>query len=309
LMRLAMAHPRPRRRARTGGAPIAPRRQIAHRKPLGSRMTDRRTLPDLPDLPGILVAPSWVQAHVGHPRLRLVDLRDGEAWAEGHIPGATQLDLPRLGSSRDGCDNVLLGGEDFADLMAELGVSDEDTVVAYDDQWGLAASRLTWALHRYGHACAGVLDGGWDRWGEEGGSTTTMEPAPVTGRFEVRPSGDVYADLRLVQQIVAGRSGTLLDTRTKAEYDQGHLPGAESWDWFTAVPPGSWDCSRPVPELLAEWADLGLDPSGEVVVYCRSGMRAAHTYVTLRHAGFAKVRLYDGSWQEWSRKAEELNGD
>ncbi|MDH3422631.1 MAG: rhodanese-like domain-containing protein, partial [Gemmatimonadota bacterium] len=75
-----------------------------------------------------------------------------------------------------------------------------------------------------------------------------------------------------------------------------------SWDWFNAVPPGSWDCARDPEELRDEWEALGIGPTQEIVVYCRSGMRAAHTYVVLKHAGYPRVRLYDGSWQEWSVK-------
>ena len=57
------------------------------------------------------------------------------------------------------------------------------------------------------------------------------------------------------------------------------------------------------PEVLeSELATLGVRPSDDVVVYCRSGMRAAHTYLVLRHAGFPSVRLYDGSWQEWTMR-------
>ena len=92
----------------------------------------------------------------------------------------------------------------------------------------------------------------------------------------------------------------LLDTRSTAEFDDGHLPGAICWDWFNAVPAGSWECSLDPEVLRSEMEDLGVQPSDEVVAYCRSGMRAAHTYLVLGHAGFPRVRLYDGSWQEWS---------
>jgi len=114
------------------------------------------------------------------------------------------------------------------------------------------------------------------------------------------------ADLRWLSQQVASAAAILLDTRTPAEFDSGHLPGAKSWDWFTAVPPGSWDVARDLDELRAEWSALGVAPESEVVVYCRSGMRAAHTYVVLRHAGYTRVRLYDGSWQEWSMSMTEV---
>ena len=118
--------------------------------------------------------------------------------------------------------------------------------------------------------------------------------------FEAHPNPDVAADFEWIADGVARGDVTLLDTRSHTEFDQGHLPGAISWDWLNAVPVESWECSRDSEELRSELATLGVRPSDEVVVYCRSGMRAAHTYIVLRHAGFPRVRLYDGSWQEWS---------
>ena len=55
--------------------------------------------------------------------------------------------------------------------------------------------------------------------------------------------------------------------------------------------------------MAAELGELGVRPDHEIVAYCRSGMRAAHTYLVLRNAGFERVRLYDGSWQDWSKRA------
>jgi len=265
-----------------------------------------------PVLPGLLVDPDWLEDHVRHQRVRIVDLRDREAHAEGHIPGAVQLDLEALGENRGGLDNVVSDPADFERLMVQLGISNGDTVVAYDDHWGLPSARLIWALHYYGEGAVAVLNGGWDRWQEEGRPVTdgpvTNGPGSdgavleQTDGFEARPTPDVAADYEWMVGVVARGGVTLLDTRSKAEFDQGHLPGAISWDWFNAVPAGSWECSRDPEELRSELAALGVHPSDEVVAYCRSGMRAAHTYVVLRQAGFGRVRLYDGSWQEWSMR-------
>ena len=274
-----------------------------------------------PVLPGLLVEPEWVVAHLGDRRLCIVDLRDGEAYEGGHIPGAVQLDLEDIGEIRDGCDNAVLPPMDFERVMARLGIAKEDTVVAYDDHWGLPSARLTWALHYYGKREAAVLNGGWDRWQEEGRPTTgvprsdgaaaensdspensgSREPKGRDG-FEAHPNPDVAANFEWIVERVTREDVILLDTRSRAEFDQGHLPGAKCWDWFNAVPTGSWDCCRDPEALRSELATLGVHPSDEVVAYCRSGMRAAHTYVVLRHAGFPRVRLYDGSWQEWSMR-------
>lgn len=255
-----------------------------------------------PDLPGLLVDPSWLRKRLGSAGFRLIDLRDADAYARGHIPGAAHLELKELGSKVGRLDNVLLPAREFSQLMSRCGVSPGDLVVAYDDQWALAAARLVWALHRYGHDLVAVLDGGWDRWLNEGGPIAGGEERIPRGRFRAAPREDVYADTEWIVERIAAREAVLLDTRTAAEFERGHLPGAVCWDWFSAVPAGSWNASRDPEELRAEWRQLGIDPSDDVIVYCRTGMRAAHTYLVLRNAGFPRVRLYDGSWQEWSMK-------
>ena len=69
----------------------------------------------------------------------------------------------------------------------------------------------------------------------------------------------------------------LVDTRSPAEYERGHLPGAVNWDWINATEPGSWDAMREAEEIRAELHELGVTPDKEVVVYCRSGVpRGAH---------------------------------
>lgn len=256
-------------------------------------------------LPGVVVEPDWLESRLGAPGLRVVDLREAEAHAEEHVPGAVHLELSRLGSARPGQDNVLLGADAFSALMEGLGISSGDTVVAYDDQWGLAAARLLWALHYYGHTAVAVLDGGWDRWSEEGRPTDSAEPRPEKGRFAATPTADVLATRDWIAERLQDDGVAVLDTRTQKEFDDGHIDGALWWDWFTAVPPGEWNVARDLDELRTEWDALGAGAEREVVVYCRSGMRAAHTYMILRHAGYPRVRLYDGSWQEWSMSGNE----
>lgn len=279
------------------------------RRPTAHGYVSRMADPTSPsDPPGLLVDPSWLAERLGRPGLRTIDLRDSEAYASGHIPGAVHLDLADLGSRVGGCDSVLISPSEFSHLIAARGISNEDTIVAYDDQWGLAAARLVWAFHHYGHTGVAALNGGWDRWLDEGGAAASGEERVAPGRFEATPGADVHAETTwIVERIEAGEA-VLLDTRSPAEFARGHLPDALSWDWFNAVPAGSWDVSRDPDELHAEWRALGLDPSDEVTVYCGSGMRAAHTWLVLRNAGFARVRLYDGSWQEWSMTVEGGDG-
>src|SRR5690606_13221428 len=121
-------------------------------------------------------------------------------------------------------------------------------------------------------------------------------------RFVPRPDPAHMAELAWLQERLGDPDLVIIDTRTSGEYNAGHLPGAILWDWMNGVPVGSWDALRPTDELAAELTALGITPDKEIVTYCRSGARAAHTYLLLRHLGYPRVRNYDGSWLEWSAR-------
>src|SRR3954449_10612599 len=82
----------------------------------------------------------------------LVDVRwylDGasgrDAYRQGHLPGAVFVDLDRWLSgpaSPEAGRNPLPDPQVFAQGMREAGISDADTVVAYDDAGGVIAARL-----------------------------------------------------------------------------------------------------------------------------------------------------------------------
>jgi thiosulfate/3-mercaptopyruvate sulfurtransferase len=54
-------------------------------------------------------------------------------------------------------------------------------------------------------------------------------------------------------------------------------------------------------EVQAECATAGIAPSDTVFLYCFKGARASNSFLALKQAGFTDVRMYFGSWNEWSR--------
>jgi thiosulfate/3-mercaptopyruvate sulfurtransferase len=169
----------------------------------------------------------------------------------------------------------------------------------------MPAARVLWALAYYGHRHTAVLTGGSDRWQEEGHPWTADPAPPRTATFTVRLDESHLADRDWLLNHARDADIVLVDTRAVGEYAAGHLPGAVGWDWINGVPVGSWDTVRPAAELQAELVESGITPDKEIVTYCQSGVRAAHTYLLLRHLGYRRVRVYDGSWLDWSRHADE----
>ncbi|MBI3943924.1 MAG: sulfurtransferase [Chloroflexi bacterium] len=255
-------------------------------------------------LPGLVVIPDWLENVLSHPDIRLVDLRSRESYEEAHIPGAVWLDLKALSDTVDGIPGMLLPPGAYAVLMGQLGIGLESVVVLYDENWGMPAARMLWSLARYGHSQAAVLTGGWDRWQEEERPQTAEVPEIRAAYFIPQLDDSQVAERSWLQRRLEQGDLILLDTRAPAEFNQGHIPGAICWDWVNGIPEQGWDIFGPEAELRTKLAEMGVTSNREVVTYCRSGARASHTYLLLRHLGFPKVRLYDGSWLEWSHYEE-----
>jgi len=243
--------------------------------------------------------------------LRIVDVRD--AWeyeSLGHVPGAINVPFDRFrsdaGLEASGDVGHLPGADAFADLLAEAGLTREDTIVAYDDTNGVFAARFLVTALVYGFDDVHLLNGDFSAWqqahpvDDEAVSlpATDVEPARVEG-------GDSpIVDADAVRDVIETGDAVLLDTRDAWEYEEGHLPGAERFDWQAAVDPET----RGVKDretLLELFAERGATPDRRVILYCNTARRLSHTYVVLRWLGFEDVGIYEGSLTEW----RELDGE
>jgi len=246
----------------------------------------------------------WLREHLG--QVVIADVRwylDGRPgrreYERGHLPGARFVDLDRRLSgspATGGGRHPLPSPEHFAKGMAALGISDDDTVIAYDDAGGVIAARLVWMLRVTGRSAA-LLDGGFD------GELETAEPTWHPGTFSVRP----WPEDRLASiDDAADAANVVLDARPAERYRgepnpadprPGHIPGARSAPTRENLGPDGR--LLPVDELRARFQAVGVDDARHVVSYCGSGITACHALLTLEHAGLGQGRLYPGSWSDY----------
>jgi thiosulfate/3-mercaptopyruvate sulfurtransferase len=225
---------------------------------------------------------------------RLVDVRGVSSFEMEHIPGAVQLDPNAVRANVDGVSGQVAPEDDVRALWESLGLVETDAVVVYGADNGTDPARVVWTLAYYGHTgSVWALDGGFQAW------TGDVESGPASPTPSTYSSA-VVADLRVDEaQVLASLddgSFTLFDARGAGEYGAGHIPGAINVDWTDNLGPGG--LLLPTEELEALY---GPPNAGETLVtYCQTGSRASVDWLVLVSLGFEDVRLYDGSWAEWS---------
>src|SRR5215204_5081283 len=129
-------------------------------------------------------------------------------------------------------------------------------------------------------------------------------PSPASTPYSGTQNRAALANLTDVQAALDDPETVLVDVRTAEEYAAGHIPGAVHLPFpenAATADPKVW---KSAPELLAMYAALGVTPDKHVIPYCTSGVRSAVTYFTLRLLGYPDIRLYTGSWAEWSSHPE-----
>jgi thiosulfate/3-mercaptopyruvate sulfurtransferase len=192
--------------------------------------------------------------------------------------------------------------------------------VLYGDKNNWFAAYAFWYLKIYGHDDVRLLDGGRQKWIEEGRELTTDAATPTPATYEAKDRDESIRVHR--DDVLAGlddRSISLVDVRSPQEfsgelmappgYEQegaartGHIPGAQSVPWATAVRDDGTFKSRD--ELEEIYGAKGVTADKEVRAYCRIGERSAHTWFVLRELlGYENVKNYDGSWTEWGNLVE-----
>jgi thiosulfate/3-mercaptopyruvate sulfurtransferase len=262
----------------------------------------------------VLVSTDWLVEHLNDENLVIAEVdEEPDLYEEGHIPGAVKLHW--RDDLEDPVERDIVEKDAFERLMAGRGISNSTTLVLYGDKNNWFAAYAYWYLKIYGHQDVRILDGGRQKWIDEGRELTTDVPSPSPASYTAEDRDESIRSYR--DQVLEGLGGegrALVDVRSPGEYagdllappgyEQegarrgGHIPTAQSIPWATAVQDdGTFKSAGDLREIYTK---QGVTPESEVIAYCRIGERSAHTWFVLRELlGYENVKNYDGSWTEW----------
>lgn len=258
-------------------------------------------------VPPRLLEPAQLAQRLDAAGLLVVDLCRPQIYAAMHVPGAVHLDYTAIVASRPPVGGLLPEPAALAAALSGIGLTPEHHVVAYDDEGGGKAARLLWTLDVLGHHRYSLLDGGLHAWADEGHPLEEGSATPAPSAYEAHIGEAHRADRDYILARLGDPDVVLLDTRTPEEYRGerrlaqrgGHIPGAVNMDWVRLLDPARNLRLQPEPALGELLDALGVRREREIIAYCQTHHRSAHTYVVLRALGFERVRGYPGAWSEW----------
>jgi len=232
--------------------------------------------------------------------VRVLDARLAGEYRQGHIAGAVNLPAPATDDMQANRLGFPLPPDWAQRLFRMAGVNASSRVVVYDNDYHLFATRLFYVLEFFGHEHVQILNGGFGKWQREGRATTVEAPSVPPGDFTPKPNGALIATSPWVAAHLKDPAVKLVDARSAGELTGGHIPGAVNIDWGQTIESGDINTFRPAEQLEALFATAQVRRDREVVTYCQMGTRAPEVYFVLRLMGYPRVRVYDGSWAEWS---------
>ena len=265
--------------------------------------------------PETLVDIAWAKVHLNDPKVKFVEIDvDTSSYDSGHIPGAiafnwrTQLQNQ---VSRD-----IINKEAFEKLAGDAGIANDTQVVLYGDNNNWFAAYGFWLFKLYGHDNVQLLNGGRVKWLNEQDAPLTKDPVttqPV--KYTVKAVRNEFrALLPEVLEASAKKDRNLVDVRSPDEFTgkiiappnlpetaqrAGHIPGAKSIPWSTAVnTDGTFKSADDLRKIYVD--EKGVDPKKASIAYCRIGERSSHTWFVLKYLlGISDAKNYDGSWTEY----------
>jgi len=266
------------------------------------------------------ISTDWLYENMKKQELVILDVQPNiHDYIEEHIPGAIYLTEGLLRTSIAGVPARYVPPESIQPVLRHVGLKLNVPAVVYTATgaakgWGdgLEQTMMAYSLARFGHDCVYVLDGGLDKWKAEGKPLTKEFPVTKASDFTVRVQSDLFVEYETFKAMKDRDDVIVLDARPSAAYEgqafwikPGHIPGAINLPWTSLMDDKNKRLLKSDEEIAAILNAHGVNQDKTVVCTCGTGREATSQFILLKwYLGYPKVKIYEGSFTEWTSYPE-----
>jgi thiosulfate/3-mercaptopyruvate sulfurtransferase len=281
-------------------------------------------MPEMPQMSvapqGPLVSTEWVHAQLHDPSLVVLHVGPQATYDAGHVPGARLVTAQMISvtgkSTEGGTLNLqMLEPAALHTALQNLGITDTSRIVVYAATTPVmtTATRVVLTMQYAGLGeRTSLMQGGLASWRAENRPLSAEVPIVTAGGLSPLTVVPLVVDGDAVEALRKSPGVRIVDARADALYKgeqtgggrdtphkTGHIEGAVNVPFNSTY--DQQGRFKSVEELQSLFTAAGVQPGDTVVAYCHIGQQASATIFAARLLGF-DVRLYDGSFEDWSRR-------
>jgi thiosulfate/3-mercaptopyruvate sulfurtransferase len=256
----------------------------------------------------LITAKEFTALQKEKPGLVVIDASKEKLYAQSHIEGAINIPYTILNEKDPKIDGSMLPLEEVAKILGNKGVSNEDSIVVYDEGSQKYATLIYWTLKYLGAKDVKVLHKEMNAFRDARLKMTAAVPTAKAKTFNVNLLPEINADAAYVESIIGKADVVIIDARTpdefngvrneKSTYSNGHIKGAINIPYESIVKTGTNDFITP--EEFKALAGMELSPEKTYLLYCKTGIKGATLYAYMVNVlGFKNVKNYKGAYAEW----------
>jgi thiosulfate/3-mercaptopyruvate sulfurtransferase len=270
------------------------------------------------------ISTEWLRENMNDSDLMILDVQPNvHDYIMGHIQDAIYLNEGLFRSAWDRLPAMYVPTESIQPVLSRAGLDPDRPVVVYSGAGrfsrctaglgdGLEQTMVAYSLIRFGHNKVYILDGGIEKWKDDGGELAKVFPKWTPSKFNVQLRRDYFIEYAEFRRIKDRKDVILFDARPAEIYEEGglwikngHIPGAFSLPWRSLMTKENARLMKSDEELGQLVERFNITPDKTLLIYCGTGREATNEFLFFKfYMGHDNVRIYEGSFTEWSSYPE-----
>ena len=277
-----------------------------------------------------IVSTEWLSKN--HSKVKIIDSswhmlgtnRDAyEEYKKEHIENAIFFDLDKnfkdyslllFTNKKTELPHMLPNEKDWEKIVSNLGITNQDRIVVYDNSDVISACRCWYTFIFFGHEpnLISVLDGGLLKWKKEKKETTSRASKLEKKIYKAKKISNLVKTQNEINKNILEKKFKVVDARSKKRFlglEKEPRPGLKSGSIENSYCLPFGELINPENKTFLEknlikekFAEIGVNNKNNVVFSCGSGITAA--VLSLAYSMINDKYLptvYDGSWAEYGR--------